>query len=70
MVLPRGVRDDLVRVPGEVLLRRTPDGWLLTSADSEGSVTVGSDGLPVLSVGRPVTNAEVLAAIDRERTER
>jgi DNA-binding transcriptional regulator/RsmH inhibitor MraZ len=24
MVLPRGVRDEIVRVPGEVLLRRTP----------------------------------------------
>ena len=56
--------------PAVVLLRRTADGWLLTGAESPGSLTEGDDGFPLLSVGRPVTNAEVIEAIDRERAER
>lgn len=70
MVLPRRLREEIVRVPGEVLLRRTGDGLLLTAAEESGDVGTGADGLPVLRLGRPVGNAEVLAAIDRERSER
>jgi bifunctional DNA-binding transcriptional regulator/antitoxin component of YhaV-PrlF toxin-antitoxin module len=70
MVLPRAVRDELLRVPGEVLVRRTADGWLMTGAESEGTISEGDDGLPVLTIGRPVTNAEVLDAIDQERADR
>jgi DNA-binding transcriptional regulator/RsmH inhibitor MraZ len=70
MVLPRGVRDEIVRVPGEVLLRRTADGLLLSAADEAGAVGQAPDGLPVLSLGRPVRNSEVLDAIDREREGR
>lgn len=69
MVLPRAIRDDLLRVPGEVVVRRTADGWLMTAADSSGTITDGEDGLPLLSIGRPVTTAEVLDAIEHERAE-
>lgn len=70
MVLPRGLRHELVSVPGEVLVRRTADGVLLTPAEGTGTVTEAEDGLPLLRIGRGVTNDEVLAAIDRERADR
>lgn len=70
MVLPRELREEIVSVPGEIILRRTPDGLLLTSAMDAGVLRQGEDGLPVLSLHRPVGNAEVLDAIDRERAER
>ena len=70
MVLPRRLREEIVSAPGEVLVRRTADGLLLTPAEDSGTVTAGPDGLPVLTLGRRVTNAEVLAAIDRERADR
>jgi bifunctional DNA-binding transcriptional regulator/antitoxin component of YhaV-PrlF toxin-antitoxin module len=70
MVLPRGIRDDLLVVPGEVLVRRTAEGVLLTAAESAGAVSEAADGLPVLRIGRSVSNDEVLAAIDRERADR
>lgn len=70
MVLPRGWRDEVVSVPGEVMLRRTADGLLLSPAESAGEVGDGADGLPVLRIGRPVRNAEVLARIDEERADR
>lgn len=70
MVLPRRLREEIVTAPGEVLVRRTPDGLLLTAAEDAGTVSTGEDGLPVLTLGRKVTNAEVLAAIDRERADR
>jgi bifunctional DNA-binding transcriptional regulator/antitoxin component of YhaV-PrlF toxin-antitoxin module len=69
MVLPRAIRDDLLHVPGEVLVRRTDGGWLISAAESSGTATTGDDGLPVLSIGRPVTTAEVLDAIEQERAE-
>lgn len=68
--MPLWLRREVVSAPGEVLLRRTPDGVLLTSTASEGEVVTGEDGLPLLRLGRPVTNAEALAAIDEERAER
>ncbi len=70
MVLPRAVREEIVRVPGEVLLRRTADGLLLSAAHEAGVVAEGTDGLPVLTLGRPVRNREVLAAIEQERRRR
>jgi len=70
MVLPRAIRDELLHVPGEVVVRRADGGWLMSAADSSGTVREGSDGLPVLTIGRSVTTAEVLDAIDQERAER
>ncbi|HET8929374.1 MAG TPA: hypothetical protein VFN21_01830 [Acidimicrobiales bacterium] len=70
MVLPRGMREDVVTPPGEVLVRRTPEGLVLSQIPSEGNAEIGSDGLPVLHLGRRVTNEEVLDALDRERAER
>lgn len=67
MVLPRAVREEIVRVPGQVLLRRTADGLLLSAAHETGAIAEGADGLPVLRLGRPVSNSEVLAAIGQER---
>lgn len=70
MVLPRRLRDEIVTTPGELVVRRTPEGLLLTPVAAPGDVETGSDGLPVLRLGRPVTNDEVLDALDRERAER
>ncbi|MBA3741803.1 hypothetical protein [Sporichthya sp.] len=70
LVLPRHLREELVSLPGQVLARRTPDGVLLTPATPAGEPALGADGLPVLAVGRAVSNDEVLAAIDRERADR
>lgn len=70
MVLPRGIREELLTVPGHVLVRRTADGVLLIPAEGAGTVTDAADGLPLLRIGRAVTNEEVLAAIDRERADR
>jgi hypothetical protein len=70
MVLPSGLREEVVSTPGEVLVRRTADGLLLTAAETPGTVRVGDDGFPVLSIGRRVGNDEVLAAIEKERADR
>jgi len=70
LVLPQQLRDGLVETPGELLLRRTPDGLLLSPITGQGSLRIADDGLPVLDLDRPVTNAEVLAAIDDERRDR
>lgn len=70
MVLPQELRGELVSVPGEVVLRRTPDGVLMSPVPTEGTVGTADDGLPVLALGRPVTNEEVLAAVDLERAGR
>jgi bifunctional DNA-binding transcriptional regulator/antitoxin component of YhaV-PrlF toxin-antitoxin module len=70
LVLPQHVREELVDVPGDVLLEWTPDGVLLRAVHGPTSVRLAADGLPVLDLDRPVTNEEVLAAIDRERGER
>ena len=70
MVVPRELRGEVVNVPGHVLLRRTADGILMTAAERAGTIRTASDGLPVISVGRRVSNAEVLAAIDVERADR
>ncbi|MGQ0850113.1 MAG: hypothetical protein ACT4OP_13580 [Actinomycetota bacterium] len=70
MVLPRSIRDELVDPPGEVLLRKTPDGLLLLPVEQPGTVVIAEDGLPKLNVGRPVNQEELSASIDRERAER
>ncbi len=70
MVLPRGLREEIVRAPGEVLVRRTADGLLMTAAEGVGTVRQAGDGLPLLSIGRRVTNDEVLHAIEQDRADR
>jgi bifunctional DNA-binding transcriptional regulator/antitoxin component of YhaV-PrlF toxin-antitoxin module len=70
LVLPQQMRDGIVDTPGELLLRRTPDGLLLSPVTGHGSVRIAEDGLPVLDLDRPVTNAEVLAGIEDERRNR
>lgn len=69
-MLPRGMREDVVSTPGEVLVHRTPDGLIISPVATAGEVEVGADGLPLLRLGRQVTNDEVLDALDRERAER
>ncbi|CAN5265901.1 hypothetical protein BH23ACT9_BH23ACT9_14490 [soil metagenome] len=70
LVLPKGLRDLVVAAPGAVMVRQTADGLLLTRTAAEGVVTLGEDGLPVLSVGRRVTVEEVAQAIDHDRAQR
>lgn len=70
MVLPQWARRELVTTPGEVVLRRTPDGVLLTPVATAAAVEQAPDGLPVLKLGRPVSNDEVIAAIGEHRAER
>lgn len=70
MVLPMWMRRSLVTGAGEVLVRRTPEGVLVTAIMPEGRVEEADDGLPRLRIGRPVTNDEVIAAIHEERAER
>ncbi len=70
LVLPHAFRSGVVDAPGEVVLTRTADGLLLRSTTAVGTVTTAKDGLPVLALDVTVTNAEVLAAIAAERSER
>lgn len=70
LVLPRHLRDEVVEVPGEVFIRRTADGLLVTPAETAGILATAPDGMAVLTLGRRVANSEVLAAIDQERSNR
>jgi len=70
LVLPQHLREGLVDVPGELLVRRTSDGLLLSPLHVQGEVRMDADGLPVLDLGRAVTNSEVLAALAGERQSR
>lgn len=70
MVLPKWLRRELGADPGEVGVRRTAEGVLLTPVTPVGEVQDAADGFPVLRLGRPVSNAEVLDAIDEERSRR
>jgi len=70
LVLPQWLRREIVVSPGEVMLRRTADGVLLTPIAPDGAVEQGPDGLPLLRLGRLVSNDEVIGAIDRERSGR
>lgn len=68
-MIPRHLRSVLGTVPGTVRASRV-DGGLLIEQSPTGEVIEDDDGLPVLVLGRPVTNDEVLVAIDAERSER
>lgn len=70
MVLPQWLRRELGADPGEVAVQRTAEGVLLTAVTPVGEVRTDEDGVPKLQLGRPVSNAEVLRAIDEERAER
>ncbi len=70
LVLPKRIRQELGADPGELALRRTADGVLLTRLAPPGQVGTADDDLPTLALGRPVTNDEVLDAIDTERASR
>jgi bifunctional DNA-binding transcriptional regulator/antitoxin component of YhaV-PrlF toxin-antitoxin module len=70
MVLPKWLRQEIVATPGEVMLRRTPDGVLLVPVPTGGEVLQAADGLPMLTLSRPVSNDHVIAAIAHERADR
>jgi AbrB family looped-hinge helix DNA binding protein len=70
LVLPAPWRDELTTTPGEVVMTHTEDGVLITAVPAQGSVITGTDGLPVLRLGRRVTTGDVIAAIDAERGSR
>ena len=70
LVLPAPWRDELTTTPGEVVMTHTDDGVLITAVPAQGQVTTADDGLPVLRLGRNVTNQEVTTAIDAERGNR
>lgn len=70
LVLPQQLREGLVETPGELLLQKTSDGVLLSPVRERGAVRLADDGLPVLDLDRPVTNAEVLAGLDEGRRDR
>jgi bifunctional DNA-binding transcriptional regulator/antitoxin component of YhaV-PrlF toxin-antitoxin module len=70
LVLPLGFREDLTTTPGEVVLTQTDEGVLISAVPSQGAVSTGKDGLPVLRLGRTVSNAQVVAAVDAERGAR
>ena len=65
----RTSRGDL-SIPGQVPVRRTADGLLLTPSEAPGIVRDGDDGLPVLTIGRRVSKDETLKAIEQERADR
>lgn len=70
LVLPRQSREGLVDIPGRVVVRRTAEGLVLTPERNSGTVRTSDDGLPVLELDQPLSNADVLAAIDQERATR
>lgn len=70
MVIPAALRDEISTTPGDVIVQRTADGLLITAVPQEADVATASDGLPVLEFDRVVSNADVLDAIDRERSPR
>ncbi|HSM66169.1 MAG TPA: hypothetical protein VK860_07685 [Ilumatobacteraceae bacterium] len=70
MVIPASLRDEISTTPGEVIVQRTAAGLLITAAPREGEVATAPDGLPLLELDRVVSNAEVLTAIEHERSSR
>lgn len=70
--LPPGVRrraEQIAREQGSSLSAVVADLALRGLAQLDAPVSVGTDartGMPVLSLGRPVTSAEVAAALDDE----
>ncbi len=69
VVIPRSLRSALGAVPGVIRARRV-EGGILLEHPVDGEVAVGDDGLPIVLLGRPISNDESLAAIDAERAER
>ncbi len=69
VVIPRSLRSALGAVPGVIRARRV-EGGILLEHPVDGEVSVGDDGLPIVLLGRPISNDESLAAIDAERAER
>lgn len=69
VVIPRSLRAALGAVPGIVRARRV-EGGILLEHPFDGEVVVGNDGLPVVVLGHPVSNDDMLAAIDAERADR
>ena len=67
LVLPLGFREELTTTPGEVVLTHTDDGVLISAVPAQGAVSMGQDGLPLLRLGRIVSNEQVVAAVDAER---
>ncbi|MEW6152956.1 MAG: hypothetical protein AB1673_03055 [Actinomycetota bacterium] len=51
MVLPKRLREQVVTGAGEVLVRPTADGLLITPAGQASHVTLGADGMPVPAPG-------------------
>lgn len=70
LVLPLAMREGFVNTPGELWVTVTPDGLLLQPTTAAARVDTGADGLPLLTLDRPVSNDEVLAALDAERADR
>jgi AbrB family looped-hinge helix DNA binding protein len=70
MVIPAALRDEISTTPGDVIIQRTAAGLLITAAPQEADVSRAADGLPILELDRAVSNADVLDAIDHERTLR
>lgn len=70
MVIPAALRDEITTTPGDVIILRTPAGLLISAAPQEADVATASDGLPVLELDRVISNADVLSAIDHERSSR
>jgi len=70
LVLPLGFREELTTTPGEVVLTQTDDGVLISAVPAQGAVRMSEDGLPVLRLGRIVSNEQLIAAVDAERGTR
>lgn len=70
LVLPLGFRQELTSTPGEVVLTQTDGGVLISAVPAQGAVSMSGDGLPVLRLGRIVSNEQVVAAVDAERGAR
>lgn len=70
LVVPHNWREVVTTTPGAVQMTQTDEGLLITPIPTQGEVATGVDGLPILRLGRLVTNAVVLAAIDAERKSR
>lgn len=69
LVIPRSLRAHLGAVPG-IVRARAIEGGVVLEPLSSGSMATGPDGLPLLVLDEPVSNAEMLDAIDAARADR
>jgi AbrB family looped-hinge helix DNA binding protein len=70
LVVPKAIRDELgLTTPGAVEIDIEADGATLRPRRPRGELC-DEEGLLVVSVGRPVTDDEVLAAIRADRDAR